>query len=267
MNTPKKQPLLSSSIYSNCLDHYNDVRDLDFVVNDAIPIPFFGDIEKYLSSPVRIVTAALNPSDVEFLEKNKRFDVDQARHDPFSLETELSNYFKKSPYKKWFSSFEPVLNGLCASYGGKMKIGEFKSTALHLDMCSPIATKPTWSKLSAKQRKLLMPKGQEVFKQLLIALKPNIVISSLGWGHISGWDKAFSDGKNWPTFISHDKKENGEAYKRKPKIQVKDIIEFGEHPFIFAMASAGFTPFFGFTTSRKYEAGEKLFSEIEIRRN
>ena len=35
-------------------------------VSPSMPVLYFGDLEKYRQSPLRVVTAALNPSRVEF---------------------------------------------------------------------------------------------------------------------------------------------------------------------------------------------------------
>ena len=50
----------------------------------------------------------------------------------------LSAYYRTDPYRGWFSAFEPLLNGAGASYyAGRT------STAVHTDICSPVATDPT----------------------------------------------------------------------------------------------------------------------------
>ncbi len=141
---------LDADFYCHCLTHLAEVRGLDFVVASSIPIPYFGDLASYLASPLRVLTAALNPSNGEFPDKTPRFDVGKGIKGPAELEAQLSAYFRCNPYSRWFRSFEPVLNGLGASYGGKMMKGEYASTALHVDMCSPIATSPTWSRLTSK---------------------------------------------------------------------------------------------------------------------
>src|SRR4051812_23219231 len=45
---------------------YDLHRHEEFVVKPSVPILFFGDLQRYLSSPVRIVTVGLNPSRIEF---------------------------------------------------------------------------------------------------------------------------------------------------------------------------------------------------------
>ena len=45
---------------------FNKKKELDFVVKPSIPIVWFGDMDKYLTSTPRILTVGLNPSDQEF---------------------------------------------------------------------------------------------------------------------------------------------------------------------------------------------------------
>jgi hypothetical protein len=56
------------SVIAHTIEHFNDVKDSELVVSNSIPILFFGDLEAYLNSPIKIVTVALNPSDKEFSE-------------------------------------------------------------------------------------------------------------------------------------------------------------------------------------------------------
>jgi hypothetical protein len=117
--------LINRDIYSRCLTHHAAVRDLDFVVSNSIPIPYFGNVAAFLDSPLRVLTAALNPSDREFPASGPRFDVPKGLRGPVELEEELGMYFRRNPYRGWFGSFEPVLNGLDASYGDMMSDGKY----------------------------------------------------------------------------------------------------------------------------------------------
>lgn len=63
----------------------------------------------------------------------------------------LDAYFRTAPYTGWFNpSFEPLLRGLGASY-----YEAAPSVALHTDLCSPLATDPTWSRLDPREQALL----------------------------------------------------------------------------------------------------------------
>jgi hypothetical protein len=148
------------------------------------PIHWFGDRPAYESSPLRIVTVGLNPSDREFRpddvtppSKDFRFpDFDGSSE---GLHLALNNYFKRNPYGAWFkSSFGAVLHGFDASfYPGAT------NTALHTDICSPWATIPTWSGLPDEACRELEQEGHAMWKALMLELKPHIMLFSASNGH------------------------------------------------------------------------------------
>ena len=63
--------MISNTLLEAALNHYDNFKDYDFVVSPSLPILFFGDVAKYKKSKFRIMTAALNPSDMEFKEKKE----------------------------------------------------------------------------------------------------------------------------------------------------------------------------------------------------
>ncbi len=176
---------LSHKLLNEFIIYYNEVKHLDCVVKKSMPIVFFGDIDNYFRQDYRIITAALNPSDIEFL--NNKNDNYSFRHrfpdynnTPDSLEMACKNYFKINPYNKWFgqenSGFKPLLNGLGYCYYPNSK--NLKAV-LHTDICSPAATNPTWSDLSENEKNKLQVRGFELWKKLILELKPNLIILSV----------------------------------------------------------------------------------------
>lgn len=256
---------LDSDFYFRCLQHLAEVRGLDFVVPHSLPIPYFGDLKRYLKSPLRVLTAALNPSGREFPEDPPRFDVSSGLRGPAELETELTAYFWRNPYRSWFSSFEPVLNGLEASYGGKMAVRDYSSTALHVDMCSPIATSPTWSKLGPEQRGELTMAGRGTFEWLADELKPHIIMASVGWSHLNWWKSEFEDGRNWEACLRYDHTKDGKSLRSPLLVQMKPLQTKSGHKYLFANASAANTPFGRFSNERKEKAGQVLAYELKTR--
>lgn len=250
-------------LYRRCLDHYDDVRQFDHVVNNSIPIPFFGDLHAYRHSKKRIFTAALNPSDQEFPEnKSARFNVKRARSSPQGLEFELTNYFKNNPYRKWFSVFEHVLAGLGASYGGRMLANGsdgVHSTALHVDLCSPIATKPTWTGLRQEEKLSLTEVGREIFECVLELLEPEIIIASVGWDHLESWAGAFKNGRNWHVCARHTTDKSGRTMQIPLIVWIREV-EIAKQRVWFANASAANTPFGRFSNERKRAAGEAILA-------
>lgn len=150
---------------------------------NILPIKWFGNREAYQRSEVKIITVGLNPSDKEFRENdgapftsNLRFpDYKSGKY--ASLVKALNSYFEKTPYRQWFESgFEPVLNGLGASY---YSTEDYSCRALHTDICSPWATDPTWSKLSVTEQNSLIKTGFPDWKKLVKDLKPDIILFSI----------------------------------------------------------------------------------------
>lgn len=145
------------------------------VVPDSMPILWFGDLEAYEKSDLRVLTVSKNPSDAEFGE-NQRFKNLSAltkRGGALSVNIEdyksaLNQYFRYNP-SRWFkqlAKFLPIFN---ASYTGE------KNVAIHVDLFTPIATRPVWPGLSKMQQEQFDSK----FEKLVNVLQPDVLITSL----------------------------------------------------------------------------------------
>lgn len=163
---------------------FDQLHAQDFVVRPALPILFFGDSNRYFASALRVVTVGLNPSKAEFPNESRlrRFPAAAGMpSDPDGRDLSrhcnaLNAYFREDPYSPWFNSFEPILNGLGASYYDNPV---HANTALHTDLCSPIATDPTWTKLLDNQRSLLKGDGLQIWHALIEICIPDIVVISV----------------------------------------------------------------------------------------
>lgn len=148
-----------------------------------IPILYFGNLDDYEASDLRIVTAALNPSDAEFplASPLSRFP-NLASYRPAqptarrlaALQSAYNAYFDVNPYIKWFGNLEHVLTGFCASYRRGAK-----RTALHTDLMSPVATHPTWSKLKPPVSAALSAVGVPLWHDLVEYLRPDVLLISV----------------------------------------------------------------------------------------
>src|SRR5581483_259655 len=172
-------------LLSRSWGEYDRTRRYKFVVRPAIPILFFGDSERYFRSPLKVITVGLNPSAVEFPDGApfRRFPAVQRPSDRRQIDVylkALNNYFSEDPYEPWFGSFEPILNGLNASYCSARR-----NTALHTDLCSPLATSPTWSELKPEQRLLLQKPGGELWHWLVTVLRPDVIVVSVAAEHLT----------------------------------------------------------------------------------
>lgn len=149
----------------------------------GMPILYFGNLTAYAKAPKRIVTAALNPADGEFniegdYSLKHRFPKYKTLLKESTYLISLNAYFEERPYN-WFKlGYEPVLNGLNASYYGKLF---FKNTAIHTDVGSPICTKKLWSDPSfpKETRNQLQKNGKTLWFNLMRELEPDIILISV----------------------------------------------------------------------------------------
>jgi hypothetical protein len=259
----------------NSIDHYERFKTMAVVKGAAeqqtdlmIPIPYFGCVNAYEGSQIRIITVGLNPSNREF-QKSKsekswrpRFQLSTFPIEHDYLRDQLNKYFETNPYMGWFNNFEQVLNGAGASYFKNKQ----KNVALHLDLCSPLATDPTWSKLGEQNRdktrhpetlerernekNKLTYEGTALFNLALEALIPDIVIFGVGQVHL----------KSHFDFLNRDKLMPCEPHlndnpKKNFTITFNNIK--GKNT-LFANGSANVKPFGNFTKEQKSRCGKKI---------
>lgn len=170
---------------------FRQFEDQPFLVKPSIPILFFGDSDKYFSSELKVITLGLNPSKIEFPEENRFLRFNSARGIyPRILEgiayreylRALNGYFYRPPnhpYERWFNSFEPLLGGLGCSY-----YRDARNTVVHTDLCSPLATDPTWSKLPREAQSRLIQCGAGLWHSLVKWLSPDLIIASVAKSHL-----------------------------------------------------------------------------------
>lgn len=181
---------LIDSYWSDYVKH----KGKEYIVSPSIPIVWFGDIEAYKRSKIKVVTIAINPSNNEFPNgadgkpsfsrfpnAEKLYTKERlTQEDKILLAGTLNGYFKNEPYMKWFDYYEKPLNVLGVSY----KSGE--NVALHIDIYTALATNPKWigsTIINGKERKLTQKEKNSItnidlFKKLLDYLKPSVIIFS-----------------------------------------------------------------------------------------
>lgn len=83
------------------------------------------------------------------------------------------------------------------------------STALHTDICSPVATDPTWSRLDKSARAILEADGVPLWHMLLEALRPQIVALSVAQAHLERF--AFAPMTDWNVVHAFERTAEGTA--------------------------------------------------------
>ena len=152
---------------------YDRTDGLPSRVSPAAPILFFGDLEAYQNkSELRVLTVGKNPSWKEFpagerCQRFSRLTGDRSDRETGHYLDAVSAYFRTDPYCVWFSAFEPLLNGAGASC-----YADESSTSIRTDICSSIATSPTWNQLDKADRTALEADGGPLWHTLLVALRP-----------------------------------------------------------------------------------------------
>ena len=184
-----------------------------------MPILYFGNLEAYENSPLKVLTVGKNPSDNEFrLKKGDPYSFSRFTKwdkNKLNLIESLNPYFEEKPLKQWFSSFEPILNGLNCSY----YCNNFENRALHTDICSPLATNPTWSRMKPEDQNKLYANGVVIWKDLIEELQPDILLVSLP---IELFKKSISSHRE--KLITFEHKKDGSKRKKDYIVYVHNYI-------------------------------------------
>lgn len=252
MVAPRAQPLFEHVALA--WQAFHRCAALSWCVTPAAPILFFGDLHAYRDSPLRLLTVGLNPSLHEFPvdEPFRRFPLLESSiaPKPYRYLDALSAYFRTDPYRGWFSTFEPLLNGMEATYyEGRA------STALHTDICSPVATNPTWSRLGEDVRSVLAVDGGPLWHMLLEELRPQIVALSVAKAHLERIK--FAPMTNWEVIHAFGWTASGELRSRPYEIS-RRWYDVGGDRSLFIFGAAAQKPFGTLATEQKQEAGELL---------
>lgn len=182
--------MLPTALINAAFDAYH-ASPAEVRVNPSIPILYFGDLDAYELSAVRIITVGLNPSNAEFYQpptkfpRHARWDrfpgapallgmaPSNARRDLYCAE--LNEYFRVDPYRRWFAHPNALLHGFGASFYG----GPDMSTALHTDLMTPVATSATWGVLDIGVQGPLRAYGLRIWEELVVYLQPELILISV----------------------------------------------------------------------------------------
>lgn len=222
-------------------------------VTPSVPILFFGDLDAYWTSPLRVVTVGLNPSRHEFPDGDpyRRFPLggDSGDRELGPYLDAMSAYFVTEPYSDWFNAFEQLLNGVGSSYYAE----KAASTALHTDICSPVATDPKWSGLKRTARVALETDGRRLWHELLKVLRPQIAVLSVAKDNLRHIE--FVPMSDWETVHVFERKGDGSPRSQPYEVRTR-WYEIGDEPSLFVFGQAAQTPFGTLHRNKKHETGE-----------
>lgn len=220
------------SLIKICWTDYKklEMNHPSLVVNNSIPILWFGDIDNYFDSEKRIVTVALNPSNKEFMDKGHvgvevRFPsaktiVNKAilgNNDCDTYKQAMCEYFWKNRLS-WFCSFERILKKIGLSYGGVFNPNAI-NTAIHIDIYSPVATTDKWSSLCQKGYNQTIINANSIsFTKLLGYLNPDVILISCNKNEI----RKLIAGKG--TLVWEKKSQTSKAFINLYKFDNKALI-------------------------------------------
>lgn len=243
--------IVPEEIYNLCWNEWSGAETFDWVIKDKMPIPFFGDVSAYRSAHTKVVTIGLNPS--AYRTPNT---TTHSRLPALETEARLRRYFRSTKelnrWPGWFAGYEDVLNGFGYSYLEGCE-PEPRQVALHLDMCSPLATDPTWSSLPKAFRRNLEENGSLIFERLLKQLKPDLILVAASRRHVrSIWGDPYKE--DWHSLCSLSKRLDGT--KRRYPYRVKYRRKEGLPLIVFA--SGARTPFGGVAKIDRIEIGRAI---------
>jgi hypothetical protein len=233
------------------------------VVRPSIPILYFGNQPQYAASSLKVITVALNPSHHEFPVQDRfaRFQpaaeiaagtLDNSAR--MAYRAAIDRYFLDQPYMRWFIWFEHVLLGMGASYRG----GE-ENTALHTDLCSPLATDPTWSKLNGQQDALALD-GMALWHRLVDHLAPDVIVISVR-GHYRD-QIAFADRQNWQPLVTIQRED---PTKRPYQALMQQATLPGGKETLLVFGPAAQQPFATLTQEARQRVGREVREVLDAR--
>lgn len=237
------------------------IRNIKYeVLYPSIPILYFGDFNSYIKSSKRIITVSLNPSYSEFPYYNifARFKGGKKIYDKNTLNDiekqyyldVLNQYFDKNscPYN-WFEHLDHLLQNIGCSYYDNIS----DNISLHTDICTPLATNPTWSEFRKGARslsKLIEKDGISIWHDLIKILQPEVVLMSFSIRYLK--KIKYIDIDNYKKFYKFDGDKRKKPYN---VLLYKGIINGKITNFIYG--DGGRKPFL-ISNNQKSELGTKI---------
>ncbi len=129
------------------------------------------------------------------------------------------------------------------------------STALHTDICSPVAASPTWSRLVEVDREALACDGRPLWHMLLAELRPQIVAFSMARTYLD--DITFDAMTDWKVIHCIRREADGAPRRRPYNVEAR-WYDVGGEPSLFVFGAAAQTPLGMLSADQKRRAGSAI---------
>ena len=244
-------------------DYASIDRETYRIKKHSIPIIYHGDYNKFQESILKIITAELNPNNNEFPEYNPSLryrelnDYTQKKrlekYDAAQLLDSLNSYYTRNS-NKWYDHYEPILNGLNASYYGTME-----NTVLHTNILTPLSLTKNWSdyaKDSPDNLNYLIKHGHSQWLKLIDILQPDIIITSIGDKYR---DNILNGQKiNWIRIENITTNTNGKKRRKPYQVQCAVVCLDSGKKTLLVIGDKSALPFM-ISQKQKLQIGAKLF--------
>lgn len=113
-----------SALLNRTFEYYQEIQHKNYVVNPAIPILYFGDVNAYFKSEIKIITVGKNPSSIEF-RRNKSEPYSFLRIEFIRFDKKNGAKDRKTPYIVYQHNLLLNTNKVSKVYFGKAGIKPF----------------------------------------------------------------------------------------------------------------------------------------------
>ena len=192
--SPAKLPMMPDfsgpdglkEMYDFAKEIFTKVRQNDDDIDNYVigyPILWFGSLDDYQKSKLKILTVGLNPSKGEFPNDSfSRFPAWENISSQYYFDG-LNKYFSEDSYS-WFDRLANSIS-LIDVWDCGYDPEKSTNTALHIDYYTPFATNPTWGRLPQAKKNVLQQIQKDYFQKLCDFLKPDIIF--MGHKQIKEW--------------------------------------------------------------------------------
>ncbi|OZM56457.1 hypothetical protein CIB95_11825 [Lottiidibacillus patelloidae] len=253
----------------------------------SMPILYFGDLQKYLQSEVKIITVGVNPSRNEFPHKPEknvqsfmRFptaenltfkDIQSKSEASETYLKSLNNYFRIRPLN-WFYSYEPILNGMNSSYWDDYQCkvlrncqvnrkGKPKNTVIQTDIFSILPTDPVFGQLTTREQSELKRAGRNLWKKLVQILKPDVILLDLKRRDMESvietdFKSLFGEYEDREVLYKKEIMADGAVINEDRQREKVYYLSEKDKPLIIYHFKRSFLPYQNFSSKQKYEIGQ-----------